>query len=241
MANVNSTDPNTGAEIIRNRYHDNTTVKDGVRYTTEDDPNKLTNNDFLELMITEMKMQDPTKPMDSQSLMDSQLKMSTIESNLEMAESMKALQQSYSNSALSTASSMIGKIIEDGSENEDGLLSSYVVETIENKGGSLYANAREMVGLRDALYNSETEKLTVYDPTDGTIYEDGEKTEYRIVLNEDNRFDRKEDGTLKLLDKDNNEVTDEAILEKYKYYNSSPLYAEETTAIPMENIIKVRS
>ena len=238
MANVNSTDPNTGAEIIRNRYHDNTTVKDGVRYTTEDDPNKLTSNDFLELMLTEMKMQDPTKPTDSQALMDSQLKMSTIESNLEMADSMKALQKSYAASALSTAANMIGRIVEDGSTNDKGQLKSYKVETVENKDGDLYVNVREIIGIQDALYNMDTKKFTPYD-ADGYIYEDGKKTDYKVVL-KDGRFDRNDDGTLKLVDKDNKEVTDEAIIKKYVYGKSNPVYAEKTTSLPVDKIVEVR-
>jgi len=238
MANVNSVDPNTGAEIIRNRYHDNTTVKDGARYTTEEDPNKLTNNDFLELMLTEMKMQDPTKPMDSQQLMDSQLKMSTIESNLEMSESMKALQKSYAASALSTAASIIGKMIEDGSENDQGELKSFQVETVQNQDGELFVNARELVGLQDRLLNTETKKLSGYDKN-GVIYEEGEATEYSIVM-KDGRFDRNDDGSLKLKDKDNKEVTDETILKRYIFTDSVPVYAKDTTAIALANIKEVR-
>jgi len=237
MANVNSTDPNTGVEVIRNRYHDNTKVVDGVRYTTEEDPNKLTNNDFLELMLTEMKMQDPTKPMDSQQLMDSQLKMSTIESNLEMAESMKSLQKSYAASALSTASNLIGKIIEDGSTNDKGL-KSFKVETVENKDGDLYVTAREITGIQDILYNKETEKYTRYD-ADGFIYEDNVKTDFKVLL-KDGRFDRNEDGSLKLKDKDNNDVTDDAILAKYVFGTSNAIYADKTTSLPIEKIVEVR-
>ncbi len=55
---------------------------DGNSYTTGVSNDKLTNDDFLKLMLTELKYQDPTKPMDSASMMDSQLQMSSIETNL---------------------------------------------------------------------------------------------------------------------------------------------------------------
>jgi len=228
---------------------------DGNAYTTQVSNDQLTSEDFLKLMLEEMKMQDPTKPMDSAALMDSQLKMSTIESNMAMSESLNALQQSYAASALSTAANMIGHIIEDGSTNDSGEIKSYAVETVENKDGELYVNARELTGFVDALVNTETEKLTLYD-AEGYIYEDGEKleSEYRISLDPDGRFRFNEDGSLKIVDKDNNVITlpeetpeeetdkqkaDREIIERYKYYNSSPVYAEETTVLPLSAITLV--
>ena len=77
---------------------------DGNSITTAVSNDKLTNDDFLKLLLEEMKMQDPTKPMDSTALMDSQLKMSTIEANNDMSASLAALTKSYAASSLSTAS-----------------------------------------------------------------------------------------------------------------------------------------
>ena len=87
---------------------------DGNSYTSNVSNDQLTNEDFLTLMMEEMKMQDPTKPMDSAAMMDSQLQMSTIESNLAMSESMEALRASYANSSLSTAANLIGKTVGNG-------------------------------------------------------------------------------------------------------------------------------
>jgi len=211
---------------------------DGNSVTAAVSNDQLTSEDFLKLMLAEMQMQDPTKPMDSAALMDSQLQMSQIESNMEMTAAMSSLQQSYATSALSTAANLIGHIVEDGSTDDSGLLKSYKVETVENKKGELYVNVRQLTGIQDALVNSETEKLTLYD-ADGYIYEDGEKTDYKVVLR-DGRFEKNDNGTLKLLDKDNNEVTDEAIISRYVYGGSNAVYAENTTTLPISNISEVR-
>ena len=240
---------------VDNVVTNSATGVDGNAYTTQVSNDQLTSEDFLKLMLEEMKMQDPTKPMDSAALMDSQLKMSTIESNMAMSESLNALQQSYAASALSTAANMIGHMIEDGSTNDSGEIKTYAVETVENQDGELYVNARELTGFVDALVNTETEKLTLYD-AEGYIYEDGEKleSEYRISLDPDGRFRFNEDGSLKIVDKDNNVITlpeetpeeetdkqkaDREIIERYKYYNSSPVYAEETTVLPLSAITLV--
>lgn len=211
---------------------------DGNAYTTAISNDQLTTEDFLTLMLEEMKQQDPTDPMDSSALMDSQLKMSTIESNLALTESMQAMQASYASSALATAANIIGHVVEDGSTNDSGEIKSYMVDTVENKDGELYVNVREITGIKDALYNSETESLTLYD-ADGYIYEDGAQTAYRLSLNSDGRFTYNDDGTLKIVDSNNDVVTDETITSKYAYYGSSAVYSDDTTVIPLGSILVV--
>lgn len=85
---------------------------DGGKYTTGISNDNLENEDFLKLMLEEMKMQDPTSPMDSSALMDSQLKMSTIKANNDMVNAMSSFQMSYNNSALANASNLIGKSVD---------------------------------------------------------------------------------------------------------------------------------
>ena len=211
---------------------------DGNSYTDNISNDKLTNDDFLKLMMEEMKMQDPTKPMDSAALMDSQLKMSTIESNMDMAESMKSLQASYAASSLSTAANMIGHTIKDGSTGSDGLPKIFSVDTVENIDGELYVNAREIVGVTDALKNPETEELIMYD-SDGFIYEDDAKTENRVALDNNGRFTYNDDGSLMLLDEDGNVITDEDITSKYAYAGSSHRYSETKSSIALKSISEV--
>jgi flagellar basal-body rod modification protein FlgD len=214
---------------------------DGNAITTAVSNDNLTSEDFLMLMLEEMKMQDPTKPMDSQQLMDSQLKMSTLESNMEMTEAMQSLQQSYAASALSTAANLIGNNVENGTTNDSGDVAQYKVVTVENKDGELYVNAYEITGMLDGLKDSETGEYVTYDVGTGVIYtEDGETDSgYRISLDSEGRFKYNEDGTLKLVDTNNNAVTDEAIISKYEYAGSVYTYSEDLITIPVANITKV--
>lgn len=212
---------------------------DGNAYTSAVSNDTLTNEDFLTLMLEEMKMQDPTSPMDSAKLMDSQLQMSTIQANQDMASAMTGLQASYAASALSSASNMIGRIVEDGSLSSDGLLKSYKVETVENIDGELFANAREMVGIVDGLKNSTTDELVLYD-ANGNIYENNTMTDYHVSLDSDGRFIYNDDGSIQILDKDNEIVTDTAITDKYVYAGSSISYSDESTVIAFSKINEVR-
>ena len=212
---------------------------DGNSYTSSVSNDTLTNEDFLTLMLEEMKMQDPTSPMDSAKLMDSQLQMSTIQANQDMASAMTGLQASYAASALSSASNMIGRIVEDGSLSSDGLLKSYKVETVENIDGELFANAREMVGIVDGLKDSTTDELVLYD-ANGNIYENNTMTDYHVSLDSDGRFIYNDDGSIQILDTDNEIVTDTTITDKYVYAGSSISYSDETTVIAFNNINEVR-
>ena len=214
---------------------------DGNSYTAAISNDKLTNDDFLQLMLEEMKMQDPTKPMDSAALMDSQLQMSTIESNMAMSESMAALQASYANSALSTAAGLIGNIVEDSSVSDTGLQKSFKVETVENISGEMYVNARELTGLLDNIVSVDGDVATALDyDSNGYIYEDGVATDIRIQLDANERFTLDEANNITLIDDNDEVITDSAITDKYKYNGTSIIYAEDITTIPMSTITKVR-
>ena len=212
---------------------------DGNSYTTAVSNDELTNEDFLTLMLEEMKMQDPTKPMDSAALMDSQLQMSTIQANQDMSAAMKSLQSSYASSALSTAANMIGRIVEDGSIGSDGLVKSFKVTTVENKDGDIYLKTQQLVGIEDGLKDSTTDSIARYDET-GVIYNsDNTSTDYRVSLDTSGRFNYNEDGSVTLLDVDGNVVTDSAITDKYLYAGSAIVYADETTTMPLNSVLEI--
>jgi flagellar basal-body rod modification protein FlgD len=192
-----------------------------------------------------MKMQDPTKPMDSQALMDSQLKMSQIEANNDMATSLTALTKSYAASSLSNAVGFMGKTIEDGSTDKTtGILNSYVVGTIESNDGDVFVNARKQTGYYHSIRTSEeVDGETVYTnltyDVNGKIFDkDGNDTGVNLVILDNGSF-KIENGKYVCNDNDGKQITDEDILSKYQI--SSPLakYSDEFTKILVNNITKV--
>ena len=131
---------------------------DGNSYTTAISNDQLTNNDFLRLLLEEMKQQDPTKPMDSKEMMNSQLQMSTIKANQKMTEAMISLQQSYANSTLATSANLIGHTVEDGSINDKGYNNSYKIGSVESKDNDIFLIGYAITGLDDegnAIYSTE--------------------------------------------------------------------------------------
>ncbi len=128
---------------------------DGNSYTTSISNDKLTNDDFLKLLLEEMKMQDPTEPMDSNALMDSQLQMSQIEANNDMSKAMQELSLAYKSSNLATSASMINHVIEDGQIDDTGATKSYKVASVKQEDGEVYLMANKITG-----YDEQTETFT---------------------------------------------------------------------------------
>ena len=230
---------------VDNVVVNSTTGVDGNSYTTAISNDKLTNDDFLKLLIEEMKMQDPTKPMDSKELMDSQLKMSTIEANDNMSKSLAALTKSYAASSLSNAVGFMGKTVENGSvDQETGRLNSYKVSTVENIDGEVYVNAQVLTGYYQNIRTSqEVDGKTVYtnltyDKT-GKIYDkDGNDTGVNVVLNSDGSL-KKSDNKYIFVDNDGKTITDNAITGQYEISVKLPKYSNTTTKIAVDKITKV--
>ena len=121
------------------------TDKYGNTYTTSVSNDTLTSEDFLELMMTEMKYQDPTKPMDSDKMLQDQMQLSTIDANTKMTDAMQSLEKAYNQSAIADSSNMIGKIIEKG-ESEDGNTYQYLITSVEQKDGEIVLNGKQLTG-----------------------------------------------------------------------------------------------
>jgi flagellar basal-body rod modification protein FlgD len=222
---------------------DNVTVKsavgvDGNSYTTAISNDKLTNDDFLKLLLEEMKMQDPTKPMDSAALMDSQLKMSTIESNMDMATAMKSLQASYATSALSSAANLVSKIVEDGTIDAKNVQKSFKVESVENTNGDLYLNVRQLTGYADTLYNTVDKSYVKYDANGFILDSKGAKTDIQIQM-KDGRFVPSSTGGITLLDKDGKTITDATTVAKYVTDGAVVTYADATNKILASSVKKI--
>jgi flagellar basal-body rod modification protein FlgD len=119
--------------------------KYGNKYSTAVSNDKLTNEDFLNLLLTEMKMQDPTKPMDSDRMLQNQMDMSTIDANTKMTESMKSLEKAFTQSNISASAGMIGQIVEKG-VSEDGTTYQFLVSSVEQKDGEIILNGKRLTG-----------------------------------------------------------------------------------------------
>ncbi|OUR73290.1 hypothetical protein A9Q76_02570 [Arcobacter sp. 31_11_sub10_T18] len=210
----------------------------GNSYTTGVSNDTLSNDDFLKLMLTELKYQDPTKPMDSSSMMDSQLKMSSIETNLEMANAMKALQTSFAQTSLSSATNVMGRTIENGQANEDGSLKSYKVNTVELQDGDVYLNAQEIIGIKDMVLNPTTNAYLNFD-SNGQVFDgNGDKLDEFLELDSAGRIVTDSNGLVAIKNANGDAVT-KAEGEEYQYKGSDFVYSDTSTTISYNDVTKV--
>ena len=225
MAEINSSNSVTGTDSYGNKY------------TQSVNNDSLTTNDFLKLMIEELKLQDPTKPMDSAKMLSTQMQMSTLNANMEMIKALQSIQTAFTQSSLSTATGVIGKNIENGSTNKDGALKAFTVESIENVDGEIQVVAREWLYLHNGISLKDGDELKVanYDETGNLIDEKGEKTGQTIVL-ESLGKPLVKDGKLVVKDADGNEVADHKYVASGK---SNVVESSETTTFPFSSITKI--
>lgn len=225
MAEINSSSSVTGTDSYGNKY------------TQSVSNDSLTTNDFLKLMIEELKLQDPTKPMDSAKMLSTQMQMSTLNANMEMIKALQSIQTAFTQSSLSTATGVIGKNIENGSTNKDGALKAFTVESIENVDGEIQVVAREWLYLHNgiAYKDGDEVKAAEYDEVGNLYNEKGEKTGQTIVL-ESLGKPLVKDGKLVVKDADGNEVADHKYVASGK---SNVVVSSETTTFPFSSITKI--
>ncbi|MDX4025796.1 flagellar hook capping FlgD N-terminal domain-containing protein [Aliarcobacter skirrowii] len=214
-----------------------TTDSYGNQYTQSITNDQLTTNDFLKLMIEELKLQDPTKPMDSAKMLSTQMQMSTLNANMEMIKALQSIQTAFTQSSLSTAVGVIGKDVENGSTNKDGALKAFTVESIENVDGEIQVVAREWLYLHNgiAYKDGDEVKAANYDEAGNLYNEKGEKTGQTIVL-ESLGKPLVKDGKLVVKDADGNEVADHKYVASGK---SNVVVSSETTTFPFSSITKI--
>lgn len=229
MAEINSANSVTGTDSYGNKY------------TQSVSNDSLTTNDFLKLMIEELKLQDPTKPMDSAKMLSTQMQMSTLNANMEMIKALQSIQTAFNQSSLSTATGVIGRIVENGSTNSDGESKKYIINSIEVKDGEAIVVAYETLYTKYGIMvkDGDTEdakyKAINYDK-DGNLYnEKGEKTGQTIVL-ESLGKPLVKDGKLVVKDADGNEVADHKYVASGK---SNVVVSSETTTFPFSSITKI--
>lgn len=222
-----------------------TTGVDGNSYTTAISNDKLTNDDFLRLLLEQMKMQDPTKPMDSKELMNSQLQMSQIQANDDMSKALTSLSQSFKASSLSNAVGFMGKTVANGSIDENsGILNSFKVNTVESTDGEIYVNTNKQIGFHHNIRTSKEQDGEVtytdltYDSTGKIFDENGDDTGVNMVIKNDGSF-QVTDGKYVINDNDGNTITNNEILNKYEISAVLPTYSTESTKISVNTITKV--
>ena len=225
MAEVNSSNSVTGTDSFGNKY------------TQSVSNDSLTTNDFLKLMIEELKLQDPTKPMDSAKMLSTQMQMSTLNTNMEMIKALQSIQTAFSQSSLSTATGVIGKNVENGSTRSDGSLKPFTIKSIENIDGEIQVVAREWLYLHNgiAYKDGDEVKAAEYDEVGNLYNEKGEKTGQTIVL-ESLGKPLVKDGKLVVKDADGNEVADHKYVASGK---SNVVVSSETTTFPFSSITKI--
>ena len=225
MAEINSANSVTGTDSYGNKY------------TQSVSNDSLTTNDFLKLMIEELKLQDPTKPMDSAKMLSTQMQMSTLNANMEMIKALQSIQTAFTQSSLSTATGVIGKNVENGSTRSDGSLKPFTIKSIENIDGEIQVVAREWLYLHNGISLKDGDELKVanYDETGNLIDEKGEKTGQTIVL-ESLGKPLVKDGKLVVKDADGNEVADHKYVASGK---SNVVVSSETTTFPFSSITKI--
>ncbi len=210
----------------------------GNSFTTGVSNDTLTNDDFLKLMLTELKYQDPTKPMDSSSMMDSQLKMSSIETNLEMANAMKSLQTSFAQTSLSSATNIMGRTVENGQTSDSGALKSFKVNTVELKDGDVYLNAQEIIGIKDMVLNPDTSAYLNFDSTGQILDGNGDKLDEFITLDDAGRVVTDSNGLVAVKNA-NGDVVTKAEGKEYQYKGTDFVYSDETTTLSYSDVTKV--
>jgi flagellar basal-body rod modification protein FlgD len=213
---------------------------DGNSYTTAISNDKLNNDDFLKLMIQELKLQDPTKPMDSTKMLSTQMQMSTISTNQEMIKAMQSMQTAFSQTAISNAAGIIGKNIEDGNIAEDGSNKAYTVRSVENVDGEVQVRVQQILYLEDKVIvpnatDATKNDVVNYNASGEILDQNGNKTGKKIVLTAPGE-PLLSDGKLTILDESNNKITNH----KYTLAGvASAVYSDKLVNIPFSSITKI--
>ncbi|MDF2924720.1 MAG: flagellar hook capping protein [Paenibacillaceae bacterium] len=110
--------------------------------------NDLGKDQFLKILITQLKNQDPMQPLEDKEFISQMAQFTSVEQLTNMATEMKALRES-----LGMASGLIGKSVSWTSTDEVGNTYDYegIVEAISFKDGKQYANVDGMQVTLDQL------------------------------------------------------------------------------------------
>lgn len=106
--------------------------------TTATDKTNLSKDDFLKLLMLELKYQDPTQPMDSEKILAQTSQLATLEASENTNKALETLASSLSSSMQYQGISAIGKIADTGSNaimKEDGKTADFEIYFPDNVAG----------------------------------------------------------------------------------------------------------
>lgn len=132
-----------------------TTDAYGNTVTSAVSNDELQSEDFITLMLTQLKLQDPTSTVDSSTMMETQLQLASLEASTATVEAMEALQSTFEQSALSSSASLIGNIVENGDTDDEGNNKQYRISSVSMNDGEISLTAYELTGYYDVYYFDE--------------------------------------------------------------------------------------
>lgn len=109
--------------------------------------NGLTSDDFLKILIEQLKSQDPSSPMDSDQLLQQVSQMRALQSNIELSDSLKSLTL---NQQLTSAASFLGKEVTASGANNQAVAGK-VDRVVVRAGTTMLAIGSQEVELRKVL------------------------------------------------------------------------------------------
>ncbi|MFC4775391.1 flagellar hook capping FlgD N-terminal domain-containing protein [Paenibacillus sp. GCM10023252] len=104
------------------------------------DNNTLGKDDFLKILVTQLRNQDPMEPLKDREFIAQMAEFTSVEQLMNMSEQLTMLRQS-----LGSASSLIGKTVEWNEMNESGAIEpqSGTVDSIVLRDGIQYAKVKD--------------------------------------------------------------------------------------------------
>lgn len=113
--------------------------------------NKLSEEDFMTLLLTQMKSQDPMKPFDASTMMQQISQLTGLSATQKLAESVEALKSNSGVSQVLSASQVVGKNVQLATDTLN------LDESKEAKGGVLVPRGVEK--LEVSIFDSEGNKV----------------------------------------------------------------------------------
>ena len=136
----------------------------GLRSTGPSQFSKMTTEDFIRIIFTELSHQDPFQPNDSKALLEQLNSIRSIESDIKLTDQLQAL---VGENQLASASNMIGKFI--GGLSADNIRVAGYVVSVVRQGNSVNLELDNgwivpITGVEQVIDPSELEEITPETP-----------------------------------------------------------------------------